>query len=88
MTVETMRDILMELFPGRTISVDQAAWFQNCSNETYSNYACSIFKLMHEPALPDGGTIVCRVETKDIRQTFIETCKKMFEYEAGLAKTK
>lgn len=84
MTAEQMRDILMEIFPGRTICMNQDAWHQSHIPSSYSTYGCSIFKLENEPKASDGGTIVCREDGKDIRKVFIATCKAMFEYEDKL----
>ena len=84
MNVEKMRDILIQLFPGRSISVDQDAWYQSHlsgPDSTYCNFSCNIFKLPKEPG---HTSIIYSGSTKDIGELFIEVCCKMVEYEAKL----
>ena len=77
-----IRDLLVELFPGRSVSVQQDNWYHSEATR-YTKHTCSIFKTNEERTLDpaDTASIVVRVEDVDVRCLFIRACKKMFEYE-------
>ncbi len=87
MKTERIRDILVHLFPGRSVNVGHDAWFHRPGNK-YNKYTITIFTRTDEPPAPDGSGIIARCEGNDLRKLFVKVCNSMFEYEAEVAKDK
>ena len=82
MNVETARDILAQLYPGRTISVDQTAW--NHVTRKNTKIMINVWKLEPEPS-PGGTDIICSCEGTDVKEVCIAAIAAMAKYEAKVA---